>query len=169
VSDPVERDEILTRLRERILAFAASRLRKEMAEDLTQETLLLLHEKYEHVTKLEELVPLAMRILRFKAMAAWRKARRRGEDTAIPAEEATLPDFSMNPGRIAERRELLDRMKLAFRQLGARCRELFSYKVEGLGFPEIRQRMGVSSLNTVYTWDHRCRERLRELMGAPWA
>jgi RNA polymerase sigma-70 factor, ECF subfamily len=169
VSDTVERDEIISRLRERILAFAASRLRKETAEDLTQETLLLLHQKYEHVTRLEDLVPLAIRILRFKAMAAWRKTRRRGEDTSIPAEETPLPDFSMNPGRMAERRELLDRMKLAFTQLGARCRELFSYKLDGLGFPEIQQRMGVSSLNTVYTWDHRCRERLRELLGAPWA
>ena len=140
-----------------------------MAEDLTQETLLLLHEKYGHVNRIEELVPLGIRILRFKALAAWRKTRRRGEESSIPVEEAPLPDFSMNPGRVAERREMLDRMKLAFHQLGRRCRELFAYKLEGLGFPEIRQRMNVSSLNTVYTWDHRCRERLRELMGAPWA
>jgi RNA polymerase sigma-70 factor (ECF subfamily) len=165
----VERDEILLRLRERILAFAASRLRKEMAEDLTQDTLLLLHQKYGHVTRLEDLVPLAIRILRFKATAAWRKAHRRKENTAVPADEMPLPDFSMNPAGIAERKDLLERMKTALAGLGARCRELFGYKLDGLSFPEIQERMRVSSLNTVYTWDHRCRERLRELMGDPWA
>ena len=44
-------------------------------------------------------------------------------------------------------------------------RRLFRYKLEGLSFPEIQRRMKASSLNTVYTWDHRCRERLRELMN----
>ena len=165
----MEQEEVLSRLRERILSFAASRLRKEAAEDLTQETLLLLHEKYRHVTRLEELVPLAIRILRFKSLAAWRKVRRHGEDTSLPVDDVPLPDFSMNPGVAAERRELLERMKLAFSRLGDRCRELFGYKLDGLGFPEIQKRMGVSSLNTVYTWDHRCRERLRELMRDPWA
>jgi RNA polymerase sigma-70 factor (ECF subfamily) len=38
------RDEILTSLRERILAFATSRVSRDLAEDLTQEVLVLLHE-----------------------------------------------------------------------------------------------------------------------------
>ena len=46
------RDEILTSLRERILAFATSRVSKDLAEDLTQEVLVLLHEKYARVTEL---------------------------------------------------------------------------------------------------------------------
>jgi RNA polymerase sigma-70 factor, ECF subfamily len=164
----MEQDEILSKLRARILAFAASRLRKEAAEDLVQDTLLLLQQKYGHVSRLEELVPLALRIVRFKIVAAWRKARRRGEDRAVPVEEQPLPDFSMHPGRSAESRELLERMKLALRQLSGRCRELFAYKLDGLAFPEIQQRMRASSLNTVYTWDHRCREQLRKLLGNPW-
>jgi RNA polymerase sigma-70 factor, ECF subfamily len=165
----VERDEILSKLRERILAFAASRLRKETAEDLTQDTLMLLQQKYGHVTRMEELVPLALRIMRFKIVAAWRKAKRHGENSAVPVEEEPLPDWSMNPGKSAENRELLDRMKRAFQQLSGRCRELFGYKLDGLAFPEIQLRMGAASLNTVYTWDHRCREHLRELLGDPWA
>jgi RNA polymerase sigma-70 factor (ECF subfamily) len=164
----VERDDILASLRERILAFAASRIKKEAAEDLTQDTLMLLHQKYEHIHRLEDLVPLALRIVRFKMAAAWRKARRRGENTSIPVEEQSLPDFSRNPGTLAENHEMLDLLKSALRNLGERCRELFRHKLDGLSFPEIQKRMGAASVNTVYTWDHRCRERLRELMGTTW-
>jgi len=164
----VEHEEILLRLRERILAFATSRFRKEAAEDLAQETLLLLHEKYGHIWALEDLLPLAFRILRYKAAAAWRKARRRGESTAASVEEEPLLDLMSNPGRMAENQELLRRMKEAFSRLGSRCRELFIYKIDGMDFGEIQRRMGAASLNTVYTWDHRCRQRLRELLGDPW-
>jgi RNA polymerase sigma-70 factor (ECF subfamily) len=164
----VEQDHVLARLRERIFAFAASRLRREAAEDLTQDTLMLLHQKYAHVERLEELVPLAMRIVRFKAASMWRKAHRRGEDTAVQVDEQLLPDFAHNPGSAAERRELMDRMKTAFGKLGDRCRELFRLKLDGLPFPEIATRMGAASVNTVYTWDLRCRQRLRELIGDDW-
>jgi RNA polymerase sigma-70 factor (ECF subfamily) len=63
---------------------------------------------------------------------------------------------------------MVDRMKVAFGKLGERCRELFRYKLAGLPFPEIRTKMGAASVNTVYTWDLRCRQRLRELMGDAW-
>ena len=39
------------------------------AHDLAQEVLVLLHEKYSHVTRLEELVPLSFQILRFKLVS----------------------------------------------------------------------------------------------------
>jgi RNA polymerase sigma-70 factor (ECF subfamily) len=64
----VTRDEILALLRERIVRFAASRLMRDAAEDVAQEVLIILHEKYGHVTKLEELVPLSLQIVRFKVM-----------------------------------------------------------------------------------------------------
>ena len=48
----MERDEILARLRERIVAFAASHLAREAAEDLAQEVLMLLHEKYAHLERM---------------------------------------------------------------------------------------------------------------------
>jgi hypothetical protein len=46
------REEILRQLRERILAFATSRGIREAAEDLTQDVLMVLHEKYPHVSEL---------------------------------------------------------------------------------------------------------------------
>ena len=52
---PVERDQILLLLRERIVAFAASRMGRDFAEDLAQETLVVLEEQYPHVGRLEVL------------------------------------------------------------------------------------------------------------------
>ena len=44
----MERAQLLERLRERILAFAASRNARDQAEDLVQEVMIVLHEKYAH-------------------------------------------------------------------------------------------------------------------------
>ena len=41
-------------------------------------------------------------------------------------------------------------------------------KLQGKSFPEIQKIMGAGALNTVYTWDHRCRRHLLELMGDDW-
>ena len=59
VSAAAGRAVILARLRERIVAFAASRYAGAHAEDLAQEVLMLLHEKYGHLDRIEDLLPLA--------------------------------------------------------------------------------------------------------------
>jgi RNA polymerase sigma-70 factor (ECF subfamily) len=40
--------------------------------------------------------------------------------------------------------------------------------LDGKGFAEIQAILGAASLNTVYTWDLRCRKQLMELMGSDW-
>ena len=132
----MDRNEILTSLRERILAFATSRVSRDLAEDLTQEVLVVLHEKYAGVIELTELVPLAFQVLRFKMLDAYHKSLRRGEYNQEPIDE--------------------------------RCRELLRLKLEGNSFPEIQKIMGQQSINTVYTWDLRCRKQLLALMGGSW-
>jgi RNA polymerase sigma-70 factor (ECF subfamily) len=164
----VEREEILQKLRERILSFAASRLREDVAEDLVQDTLILLHEKYAQVTELEELLPLSFQIVRFKMAALNRKSQRHGERSSVSVDEIPIPDLSLNPAQLAERREMLDHLKKAMQSMGERCRELFRLKLQGRTFAEIQKEMKASSLNTVYTWDHRCRQHLLELMGGSW-
>jgi len=52
--------------------------------------------------------------------------------------------------------------------MGERCRELFRLKLQGRTFAEIQQLLGAASLNTVYTWDHRCRKQLLEALGGSW-
>ena len=164
----MERDRILLKLRERIVAFAASHVQGDIAEDLAQEVLILLHEKYPHVDRLEELVPLSLRIARFKIMTLRRKSQRHGEYTQVSVTDIQLPDLEANPEALVERKLILERLTQAVGQLGGRCRELLRLKLQGKSFGEIQKRMGAQSINTVYTWDHRCRQQLLELMGGDW-
>lgn len=156
------------RLRERIVGFAASRYTREGAEDLAQEVLVVIHEKYSHVERMEELAPLAFQILRFKLVAQRRKAVRRGEHLQVSAEEYPLHGDAPDPETMAVRRDMLERLTKGIALMGQRCQELFRLKLQGRTFPEIRELMGVEALNTVYTWDHRCRKQLLERMGGRW-
>jgi RNA polymerase sigma-70 factor (ECF subfamily) len=67
-----------------------------------------------------------------------------------------MPD----PLEQTERRQRIDHLEAALKQLGDRCRELFRLKLEGHSFSEIQKRLKVESLNTLYTWDFRCRKEL---------
>jgi RNA polymerase sigma-70 factor (ECF subfamily) len=164
----VERDQILAKLRERILRFAASKLSREAAEDLAQEVMLVLHEKYPTVDRVEELLPLSLEIARFKIMGARRKIVRRGEHTQVSVDDLPLAGGGADPFEQTARRETLERLEKVLAELGERCQMLFRLKLEGLTFPEIQKRLGVTSLNTLYTWDFRCRKQLLERLGGEW-
>ena len=129
---------------------------------------MLLHEKYAHLESPADLLPLSLQIVRYKMMSWRRKAVRHGEFTQVSIEEMPLPDLAASPADSLERKEMLERLEAAVAQLGDRCREMFRLKLEGRTFPEIQKIMGVSAINTVYTWDHRCRKNLLELMGGGW-
>jgi RNA polymerase sigma-70 factor (ECF subfamily) len=162
------REELLGRLRERIVSFAASRIQRDAAEDLAQEVLILLHEKYGHLERLEDLLPLSLKIVRFKMMAFRRKAQRRGEYTQVPVDEIQLTGHSNDPLEAAQQREMRARLIAAISKMEDRCRKLFALKLEGKTFAEIQEVLGASSINTIYTWDFRCRKHLLELMGGTW-
>src|ERR671915_393941 len=70
------RDEILARLRERVVA-----------EDLAQEVLMVLHDKYPEVTRIEDLLPLSLQIMRFKMAGLRRKVQRRGEAGQVSVDD----------------------------------------------------------------------------------
>ena len=165
---PMDREQILSQLRERIVGFAASRLSREVGEDLAQEVMIVLHEKYGHVTRLEELVPLSFQILRFKIWETRRKSLRRAEHTQVSLDEIQIADNAGNSGIETERKELLEQLLKAIDSLGARCRQLFLWKLEEKSFQEIQKLFGVGSINTIYTWDFRCRKQLLEKMGGAW-
>ncbi len=164
----MDQDSILKSLRERILAFATLRVSRAQAEDLTQEVLVVLHEKYARVTELTELVPLAFQVLRFKILDAHRKSLRRGEYNQESVDDLPLADPGDDPATQLDQKQRVDRLLAAMAQLGERCRELFKWKLEGKSFPEIQKLMGQTSINTIYTWDLRCRKQLLSLMGGSW-
>ena len=161
-------DQTLRLLRERIVAFAASRLQREFAEDLAQEVLVVLMEKYRHVEALEELLPLGLQIMRYKMLGAHRRSARRGEYKTVDVNELPLPNPGPDPETLARQRQARERLKAALLKLEGRCREIFRLKLEGRNFPEIQGILGAGSLNTVYTWDFRCRKQLLKLMGGQW-
>jgi RNA polymerase sigma-70 factor (ECF subfamily) len=165
---PDSRQELLEKLRERIVAFAASKIQRDAAEDLAQEVLILLHQKYGHLERLEDLLPLALKIVRFKMMAFRRKAQRRGEYTQVPVHEIQLADHTADPLEAAQQREMRERLIAAISKMEDRCRKLFALKLEGKSFAEIQGQLGAGSINTIYTWDFRCRKHLLELMGGHW-
>ena len=161
-------DAVLRQLRERILAFATLRVSRAQAEDLAQEVLVVLHEKYAHVTELTELVPLAFQVLRFKMLDAHRKSLRRGEYNSESVDDLPLADPGDDPATQLDQKQRVDRLLTAIGQLGERCRELFKWKLEGKNFSEIQTLMNQTSINTIYTWDLRCRKQLLSLMGGVW-
>lgn len=164
----MDRERTLITLRERIVAFAASRMGRDAAEDVAQETLVLIEEKYAHVTAVADLVPLALQIARFKITAVRRKAHRRGEDTAISVDDVPLRDTAADPGTLIDRNRRIERLSAAINTLGDRCRELIRMKIAGHSFAEIRAHFQIDSINTIYTWDFRCRKELLAKLGGSW-
>ena len=138
--------------------------RREEAEDMAQETLLVLEQKYADKDRPEDLLPLAFQVLRFKLSEFRRKATRRGEWDTAPVDDLPLADGRADHALDRERRELQVRLEDAIAKLDGRCRDLFRLKLEERTFEEIRQIMNAAAINTVYTWDHRCRQRLLELL-----
>src|SRR5260370_16882624 len=125
------REEILLKLSERIVALEASRIQRDAAEELAQEVLMLLHEKYGRLERLEDLLPLSLQIVRFKLMAHRRKAQRRGEYTQVPLDEIQVPDGAADPLAAAERREMRERLVAAGFQMGGGRPTRFSPKLGG--------------------------------------
>ena len=167
------REEVLARVRARILAAARARLPAADAEDLTQEALVLLTTKYAHVTAAEELVALGARILAFKRTALWRKvARRRAAgDTPLAADQDSdheAPAEAPDPEQVARARQRLAMFVEAAERLDGRCREILRRKLQGASFVEIAQELG-RPVNTVYSWDYRCHQRLKTLLAERWA
>ena len=129
---------------------------------------MLLHEKYPHVTALSELLPLSFRILRLKMMDAHRKSIRRREDDALTVDDDFGDVAENGPEFLVARQKMLEKLSHAMTQMSERCRTMFRWKLLGKNFPEIQELMQQKSINTIYTWDRRCRQRLLELMGGTW-
>jgi RNA polymerase sigma factor (sigma-70 family) len=157
-------DETLVLLRMRLLGYARRVRQPDVAEDLVQDTFVLLTTKYHDVRAPEERVRLGIEILRKKMALYWRKAKRRNDSDAVDPADADLRDGDPDPEEAAHRRLLVERLRIAVGALSGRCREMVRLKLEDRTFPEIAEILQ-AKLNTVYSWDHRCMERLRGLLA----
>jgi len=172
----LSRDEVLARVRARVLAVARARLSPADAEDLTQEALVLLTTKYAHVAAPEELVALGIRIVAFKRSAFWRKATRRKQMDVPPSGPVDpadgdpfdrVPAGSPDPEAIALAKQRLSIFVEVAARLEGRCREILRRKLQGASFVEIAAEFG-RPVGTVYSWDYRCHQRLKALLGDRW-
>ncbi len=171
------RDEVLQRVRARVLGAARRSASPADAEDLAQETLLLLSTKYAHVEAADELVRIAVAIVSRKLQGLWRKRARRarlGEATLPHDEDGSVDPIEQagsaapDPERIATDRQRVAVLVEVAERLGSNCRELLRRKLEGASLKEIAAEMR-RPVNTIYSWDHRCHKRLRGLLGERWA
>jgi RNA polymerase sigma factor (sigma-70 family) len=172
----LSRDEVLTRVRARVLGAARARLSPADAEDLTQEALVLLTTKYAHVTAAEELVALGVRIVALKRAAFWRKGTRRQKLNGTPPRPVEpggedpldgVPGVSPDPEAIAIAKQRLALFVEAAARLDGRCREILRRKLQGASFVEIAGELE-RPVGTVYSWDHRCHQRLKALLADRW-
>lgn len=106
--------------------------------------------------------------MRFKMVAMRRKSYRRGEAGQVSVDDIQIPDLAPDPATFVERKEMMERMTAAIAKLGTRCREIFRLKLLGRSFAEIQVEMSAASINTIYTWDARCRKQLLVEMGGHW-
>ena len=169
------REEVLAQVRARILAAARARLSPADAEDLTQDALVLLATKYAHVSAPEELVALGARIVAFRRTALWRKAARRQAlgDTPAPDDDDRGGDplavaCGPDPEQLARTRQRLAMFVEAAERLDGRCRDILRRKLQGASLVDIAQELG-RPVNTVYSWDYRCHQRLKALLAERWA
>jgi RNA polymerase sigma-70 factor (ECF subfamily) len=158
------RTELLTRIRERIVAYGTSRVGQESAEDLAQETLMLLENKYAHLDQEGDLLPVAIRTMSFK-MKSFRRGVGRQRLSDKPADEMPIADGRPNASEELERKEFKKRFELSLEKLGDRCRRLLLLKLEGHRLTAIREMLGAANMQQVYTWDFRCRQDLRQQLG----
>jgi RNA polymerase sigma-70 factor, ECF subfamily len=156
----MDRDQVLSKVRERILIYATSRLGRDAAEDLAQDAMILLTTKYAHIEVIGDLVPLGIRTMQYLM-----HSHRRGQRNHENMDDLSLSDPSPNPETSARYKFLQERLMTVIGTLGDRCKRIFLLKLDGYNFEEIRLKLGAKSINTVYVWDFRCRRSLRELVG----
>lgn len=97
-----------------------------------------------------------------------RKAVTRRDYDRVSPQDVPLSAPGVDPETEVMRKRMVKPVIACSEPLGDRCRELLRLKVEGKTFSEIQRIMGAASINTIYTWDRRCRQRLLELMGGDW-
>jgi DNA-directed RNA polymerase specialized sigma24 family protein len=153
-------EKILARLRERILAATASKVGRERAEEIAQDTFMVLLQKYRSVTDEVEMLKLGLTIAAFKVLETFRS--KRPVDT--PVEELSLPAREEDAAHALMRKQLSTRLRTALLSLEERCRRLFLLRLDGLSFPEIQSAMEIPSLNALYVLDSRCRMKARKLL-----
>jgi RNA polymerase sigma-70 factor (ECF subfamily) len=134
----------------------------EVANDATQDALLLAHRYRESFRGSSAFRTWLYRIAVTTACGHLRKQRRSREDLVHELEFAVDPiDPAPSPEQELESRELVDRMRVVLDGIPASQRSVFVLRVAEHSEPEIAARLGISLAN-VKIRAHRARQKLRD-------
>jgi RNA polymerase sigma factor (sigma-70 family) len=152
---------LFERLRERVHALTRKRIwDPAIAEDLTQETMRTVCEKYREADLSSGLLPWVFTVLHHKIGNHLKRRR-----TEQGARDALTRDVSWDIAGFAsvgetEGFDLADAIAKALRMASDDCRRVFTFLLRGDGVAEIREAFGNEPVGTTYSRVFRCREKL---------
>lgn len=133
-------------------------------EDLVQETLIIIHEKYKSIQFEKGIIPWAYSILKQVAWGNYKTETRRTnlrtehldqiEKLFMPAEETDAPLLY---------HELVEAIQQALNSLPDKCKLIIKLKLEGFGNQEIIKKLKLSP-NVFYVQVHRAKTKLKKIL-----
>jgi RNA polymerase sigma factor (sigma-70 family) len=149
-------------LRKRMLALARYRV-QEAAEDLVQETLVIVYAHLSEFDSLEGMLAFTNQVLRNKIGNIYQK-RDRHKHRALELEDA--PPIQYRIDGEMEAAELDQIMRECINRLGENrpdCRKILACLYDGFDSSEISERLGIAK-STLKVRVFRCREALRKVL-----
>jgi RNA polymerase sigma factor (sigma-70 family) len=149
-------------VRDRVRGFLLARHHSPAdADDVAQDCVAILLDRYPNVRERIDLLKLATRIASNRICQLYRDRARLAElPDAQPASNR-----SSNPEDLAGHRELVDRILFGMMELQSRCRDLLRMLlIEQKDYSEIRAMLGVES-DYIYVLRERCLQALRRNVG----
>lgn len=150
--------EFLATLRVRLFEYAAYKGVRGRADDVVQETMLTLLEKYGELPTRPDVVRVAYTICRYKVLESFHGRQHEPLPDHLPVADPTPSiDASLAEAQVRARDQR--RVRAALQELCERCRQLFKLRLQMRQTDEIARIMGAAE-STVYVWEHRCRKRM---------
>jgi len=133
-------------------------------EDMVQQALLIIYEKYKTASFPKGIIPWAYRILDNVVKNAYQKNKRQQHllnDSADKlAELLSSRNMTDTP---CEYHEMIDEIRIAFKHLNDREREIFLLKLQGYTGTEIQQKLGIKR-NIMDIRIHRGSKKLKNIL-----
>jgi RNA polymerase sigma factor (sigma-70 family) len=134
------------------------------AEDLAQDTIVLLMDKYKEKTELVDLVPLGIAVMKNKIGDLHRSSGFRAAKGGVDAQTASVASKDPRPDQVFEKNERTALLAAAVGRLSEDCRELLKFRVQGMSTEQIHKHRPDWKLANVNLRIHRCKEVLRGFM-----
>jgi len=140
----------------------ASRFDAEYAEDIAQETVMVLITNYKHLDKPSDLVPLSVRIAKYK-MLEFRRRKMRG-GSQLPDYWDDSDDRAVSAEQDLIHQSRLEQLRAALKEMGSPCLEMLRMMLQGAGSEVIQQAFDLTA-NAFHVRMYRCRQQLAGAMG----